>query len=49
MIRGCRIKTWEETMHILIVEDDEAISNLLYQDLSDEGYDCRSAGTKYLV
>ena len=27
-------------MHILIVEDDEAISNLLYQDLSDEGYDC---------
>ena len=43
MIRGCRIKTWEETMHILIVEDDEAISNLLYQDLSDEGYDCMCA------
>ena len=30
-------------MHILIVEDDEAISNLLYQDLSDEGYDCMCA------
>lgn len=27
-------------MHVLIVEDDEAISNLLYQDLSDEGYHC---------
>lgn len=28
---------------ILIVEDDEAISNLLYMDLSDEGYSCRQA------
>ena len=27
-------------MRILIVEDDEAISSLLCQDLSDEGYDC---------
>lgn len=27
-------------MHILIVEDDEAISNLLCQDLTDEGYRC---------
>ena len=25
-------------MNILIVEDDEAIANLLYMDLSDEGY-----------
>lgn len=30
-------------MHILIVEDDEAIANLLYQDLLDEGYDCLCA------
>lgn len=28
---------------ILIVEDDEAISNLLYMDLSDEGYLCACA------
>lgn len=28
---------------ILIVEDDEAISNLLYMDLSDEGYSCSCA------
>ena len=28
---------------ILVVEDDEAISNLLYMDLSDEGYSCRLA------
>ena len=27
-------------MKVLIVEDDEAIANLLYMDLSDEGYDC---------
>ena len=27
-------------MNILIVEDDEAIANLLYMDLSDEGYQC---------
>ncbi len=27
-------------MNILIVEDDEAIANLLYMDLSDEGYHC---------
>ncbi len=30
-------------MHILIAEDDEAISNLLYQDLTDEGYTCTCA------
>lgn len=31
-------------MHkILIVEDDEAIANLLYMDLSDEGYQCSIA------
>lgn len=30
-------------MHILIVEDDEAISSLLCQDLSDEGYTCTCA------
>lgn len=31
-----------ETVHmnVLIVEDDEAIANLLYMDLSDEGYRC---------
>lgn len=28
---------------ILIVEDDAAISNLLYMDLSDEGYSCSQA------
>ncbi len=28
---------------ILIVEDDEAISNLLYMDLRDEGYICQCA------
>lgn len=28
---------------ILIVEDDEAISDLLYMDLSDEGYSCTQA------
>lgn len=27
-------------MKVLIVEDDEAIANLLYMDLSDEGYVC---------
>lgn len=27
-------------MNILIVEDDEAIANLLYMDLRDEGYHC---------
>lgn len=27
-------------MHVLIVEDDEAIADLLRQDLSDEGYSC---------
>lgn len=27
-------------MKVLIVEDDEAIANLLYMDLSDEGYEC---------
>lgn len=27
-------------MDVLIVEDDEAIANLLYMDLSDEGYRC---------
>ncbi len=31
-------------MKILIVEDDEAIANLLSMDLSDEGYQCRIAG-----
>ncbi len=30
-------------MRILIVEDDHAIANLLYTDLSDEGYQCRIA------
>lgn len=30
-------------MDVLIVEDDEAIANLLYMDLSDEGYRCRCA------
>ncbi len=30
-------------MRILIVEDDHAIANLLYMDLSDEGYQCRIA------
>lgn len=30
-------------MNILIVEDDEAIANLLYMDLSDEGYWCKIA------
>ncbi len=30
-------------MDILIVEDDEAIANLLYMDLSDEGYHCSIA------
>lgn len=28
---------------ILVVEDDEAISNLLYMDLGDEGFSCRLA------
>ena len=27
-------------MNVLIVEDDESIANLLYMDLSDEGYQC---------
>lgn len=31
-------------MNVLIVEDDEAIANLLYMDLSDEGYHCSIAG-----
>lgn len=31
-------------MKVLIVEDDEAIANLLYMDLSDEGYLCKIAG-----
>ena len=31
-------------MNILIAEDDEAIANLLYMDLSDEGYQCSVAG-----
>lgn len=30
-------------MNILIVEDDEAIANLLYMDLNDEGYRCEIA------
>lgn len=30
-------------MNVLIVEDDEAIANLLYMDLSDEGYRCSIA------
>ena len=30
-------------MHILIVEDDDAISGLLCQDLGDEGYKCTCA------
>jgi len=30
-------------MNVLIVEDDEAIANLLYMDLSDEGYRCEIA------
>ncbi len=30
-------------MKVLIVEDDEAIANLLYLDLSDEGYECSIA------
>lgn len=30
-------------MNVLIVEDDEAIANLLYMDLSDEGYQCSIA------
>ena len=28
-------------MKVLIVEDDEAIANLLYMDLNDEGYQCK--------
>ncbi len=31
-------------MNVLIVEDDEAIANLLYMDLQDEGYQCTIAG-----
>lgn len=30
-------------MNVLIVEDDEAIANLLYMDLRDEGYRCSIA------
>ena len=30
-------------MNVLIVEDDEAIANLLYMDLRDEGYHCSIA------
>lgn len=30
-------------MRVLIVEDDEAIANLLYMDLRDEGYQCTCA------
>ncbi len=30
-------------MRVLIVEDDEAIANLLYVDLGDEGYQCSIA------
>ena len=30
-------------MNVLIVKDDEAIANLLYMDLSDEGYHCSIA------
>ena len=30
----------EKKMNVLIVEDDEAIANLLYMDLTDEGYRC---------
>lgn len=30
-------------MNVLIVEDDEAIANLLYMDLRDEGYRCEIA------
>lgn len=30
-------------MNVLIVKDDEAIANLLYMDLSDEGYRCSIA------
>ena len=30
-------------MNILIVEDEEAIANLLYMDLQDEGYRCTCA------
>lgn len=30
-------------MNVLIVEDDEAIANLLHMDLSDEGYRCSIA------
>ena len=30
-------------MNVLIVEDDEAIANLLYMDLGDEGYRCSIA------
>ena len=28
---------------ILIVEDDNAIANLIYKSLTDEGYHCRCA------
>jgi two-component system alkaline phosphatase synthesis response regulator PhoP len=30
-------------LDILIVEDDQAISNLIYMSLRDEGYRCISA------
>jgi len=30
-------------MNVLIVEDDESIANLLYMDLTDEGYRCTCA------
>ena len=30
-------------MNVLIVEDDEAIADLLYMDLGDEGYRCVKA------
>ena len=32
-----------ETFHILVVEDDPSINNLLYQIVTGAGYDCRQA------
>ncbi|MEA4953891.1 MAG: response regulator transcription factor [Pseudoflavonifractor sp.] len=32
-----------ESFHILVVEDDQDINNLLYRIVTDAGYDCRQA------
>ena len=36
-------------MNVLIAEDDEAIANLLYMDLGDEGYCCSIASDGKIV